>query len=202
MTIDRIAFVGDVHGNLLALKGMIAALGEVGEIDRIVFLGDYINKGGHSADVIQFLLESSRVQPLTLLRGNHEDTLLAALDTGCLAAFLKMGGASTIRSYVGRPVRPDVISDFRSCIPPEHIVFLRSMPDQFETKRVIASHKPPVADGSRFRISAHIPVGDEPLIESNSASIDTGCGPLTGRLTALIWPSLAYVQVDAAGLPV
>lgn len=128
--------------------------------------------------------------------------MLSALETGDLASFLKMGGASTIRSYVRRRVSPDVIGDFRACVPAEHIEFLRSMPKVYETHEVIASHQPASADETRFQISAHIPIGDLPAIGADFANVDTGCGSSTGRLTALIWPSLTYNQVDSLGHPI
>ena len=55
MTLVETAFVGDIHGNLAALSGLLALLDRIGNIDRIVFLGDYINKGQDSAAVIQTL---------------------------------------------------------------------------------------------------------------------------------------------------
>jgi hypothetical protein len=198
VTAERIAFVGDVHGNLNALNGIIPLTERAG-VDRFVFLGDYINKGPSSAEVIQTLLERSTSHLTTLLRGNHETAMLAALDTGILAEFLKIGGASTIRSYVKRPVASDVLGDFRSCLPPEHIDFLRSMHSRFETQDVIASHHTVENDTSRYRVSAHVPVGERPVVDAESALIDTGCGVSTGRLTAFLWPARTYVQVDSTG---
>lgn len=192
------AFVGDIHGNLGALNGIVDLLTNDSKIDHIVFLGDYINKGRESAKVLARLLELSAAGIATALRGNHETAMLDALDTGDLAAFLKKGGASTIRSYVGRPVRPDVLEDFRACVPDEHIRFLCGMRDIYETSDVIACHLP-AADDVRFRISAHIPVGMYPVIEQNAAYLDTDCGAPAGRLTAFRWPSRSFQQVDAAG---
>ncbi len=192
------AFVGDIHGNLGALNGIVDLLINDPEVDRIVFLGDYINKGRESANVLARLLELSDAGVAAVLRGNHETAMLDALNTGDLAAFLKKGGASTIRSYVRRPVRSDVLKDFRSCVPDDHIRFLRGMGNVYETSDVIASHFP-APDDVRFRISAHIPVGMHPVIEKDAAYLDTDCGTPTGRLTAFRWPSRSFQQVDAAG---
>jgi hypothetical protein len=199
LTRPEIAFVGDIHGNLAALNGIADLLVNDADIEHIVFLGDYINKSRDSAKVIARLVEISATGVVTVLRGNHETEMLNAIDSGDLAAFLKKGGASTIRSYVGRPVRPDVIDDFRLCVPDEHIHFLREMREVYETPEIIASHFPSTADDSRFRISAHIPVGEHPVIKQNSALLDTNCGTATGRLTAFLWPSRRFQQVDSAG---
>lgn len=197
----EIAFVGDVQGNLSALRGLCDVLAARGE-PHAVFLGDYVNKGTQSAEVMQELLAYSRAGRATLLMGNHEAALLDALDTGDLTAFLKMGGAMTIRSYVGAKVGPDVLRDFRARFPNEHLDAIRRMPETYESDDLIAQHTPPAASTPKFRISAHVPVGELPRIGRHSAQLDTGCGAESGRLTALLWPSLDYVQVDARGATV
>ena len=194
----EIAFVGDVHGNLSALRGLRDVLAARG-VRHLIFLGDYINKGRQSADVMQELVSYSRAGYATLLKGNHEAALLDALDTGDLAAFLKMGGAMTIRSYVGAKVGPDVLRDFQTRFPSQHLDAIRRMPQSYESDDLIAQHIPPVASTRKFRISSHIPIGELPRIGHYSAQLDTGCGAGSGRLTALLWPVLDYVQVDAQG---
>lgn len=192
------AFVGDVHGNASALRGLCGVLAARGW-PHAVFLGDYINKGAESADVMHELIAYVRDGRATLLAGNHEIELLHAVDTGDLTAFLKMGGAMTIRSYVGAKVGPDVLADFRARLPKEHLDAFRRMPETYESIDVIAQHTPPATTTPKFRISAHIPVGELPRIGPRSAQLDTRCGAESGRLTALLWPSLDYIQVDAHG---
>lgn len=194
----ELAFVGDVHGNLSALRGLCDLLVARG-VPQAVFLGDYVNKGAQSAGVMRDLLAHSRAGRAILLKGNHEAALLEALDTGDLRAFLKMGGAMAIRSYVGMKVGPDVLADFRTSFPREHLDAIRRMPEIYELDGVIAQHIPPAPSTTRFRISAHLPVGELPRIWRDSAQLDTGCGAESGRLTALLWPSRDYVQVDARG---
>jgi serine/threonine protein phosphatase 1 len=193
-----IAFVGDVHGNLSALRGLCDILATRGG-PHAVFLGDYVNKGAQSAEVMQELLAYSRAGRATLLTGNHEAALLDALDTGDLTTFLKMGGAMTIRSYVGAKVGPDVLRDFRARFPSEHLDAIRRMPETYELDDLIAQHIPPAASTPKFQISAHVAVGKRPRIGRHWAQLDTGCGADSGRLTALLWPNLDYIQVDTRG---
>ena len=195
---DETAFVGDVHGNLEALRGLNTALAALGQ-PHVVYLGDYVNKGQRSAEVMEQLLRSSQAGQATLLRGNHEAALLDAFETADLSAFLKMGGAMTIRSYVGRDVGPDVLADFKAAFPNEHLDAIRQMADRYETNEVIAQHGPSAPTTSKFRISAHVPVGELPRIGPSSAELDTSGGAESGRLTALLWPSRNYVQVDTSG---
>ncbi|WP_245616270.1 metallophosphoesterase [Corynebacterium doosanense] len=187
-----------MHGNITALQGICSILAKRGN-PHMVFLGDYINKGSHSLEVMQELMAYARNGQATLLAGNHEIALLNALETGDLAAFLRIGGAMTIRSYVGPHVGADAFKDFRDGFPIEHLNFLRNMLKVYENDDLIAQHIPSTTATHKFLISAHIPTGKLPRIEQDSAYLDTGCGTQDGRLTALLWPSLDYVQVNSEG---
>lgn len=202
MTTAETAFVGDIHGNVAALDGLARLILNDPTVKHTVFLGDYVNKGADSAGVLDRLLRISETHAVTVLRGNHEAEMLKALDAGDLAAFLKLGGATTIRSYVRRPVGADVIADFRSSVPADHVRFLRAMPDVYQTEQVVASHRPGTDGGTRFRISAHVPVGAYPVVGADFAHLDTGCSSFSGRLTAFRWPSRTFTQVDSTGRPV
>ena len=195
---NELAFVGDVHGNLRALRGLLDAL-SLRDVPHVIFLGDYINKGAQSADVLEELIALSQAGRATLLVGNHEIALLDALDREDLSAFLKIGGAMTIRSYVGGRVGPDVLSEFVAALPPDHLEALRRMPPTYETDDLVAQHAPARSSSPKVRISAHVPVGELPRFGQRSAQLDTGCGTPSGRLTALLWPSLDYIQVDTDG---
>lgn len=194
----ELAFVGDVHGNLSAFHGLWDVLSR-NPSTHVVFLGDYINKGPCSREVLDLLIAISSAGRATLLAGNHEIGLVDALGRRDLSGFLKMGGAATIRSYAaGRRVKPDVLADFASLLPESHLDAVRRMPTSFETDELIAQHIPKATSG-KFQVSAHVPVGDLPRIGHRSAELDTGCGTAWGRLTAMYWPSLQFVQVDSAG---
>lgn len=194
----ELAFVGDVHGNLAAVEGLWRALA-MREVRHVVFLGDYINKGAQSAEVLQELILHAEAGRATLLCGNHEAALIDAVDRRDLSGFLKMGGAMTIRSYVHGSVGPDVLQQFLASLPDEHLEALRRMPLTYETDDVVAQHIPLRPSTPKMRITAHIPVGDLPRINAQSAQLDTGCGDGGGRLTALFWPTLDYIQVDSRG---
>ena len=194
----KLAFVGDIHGNLRPLQGLWDALIRR-NVPHVIFLGDYINKGAQSAEVMHELMSHAEAGHATLLAGNHETALLNALDGQDLSGFLKMGGAATIRSYVGGPVAPDVLGDFRRSLPQAHLEALRRMGPAYETEDLVAQHTASRSTAAKFRISAHVSVGDLPRIGHRSAQLDTGCGTVSGRLTALLWPGLDYIQVDNQG---
>lgn len=196
MSPRKYVFIGDIHGEIDALKDIVRQLGNLTD-RRLVFLGDYINKGAHSFEVIEFLMGIHAEGRSVMLMGNHEAELLSLLNGGPIAPFLKIGGASTIRSYLKRPVAPDAAHDFRTNFPARHKRFLESMPTLFSDDQVLASHAPCSAPGgSKFRISAHINVGPNPTVGSKTAHIDTGAGTDSGRLTAFFWPEKSWLSSE------
>ena len=195
--IDEIAFIGDVHGHVLALESILRAVLNR-RIPEAVLLGDYVNKGPASKEVLN-LLTSWNNQDLELqaLQGNHERVFLSALDSGDLRPLLKMAGAPTVRSYVGGDVGSDAFADFSASVPDSHREFLKSLPHSYYSHGVTARHEQ-THDASSFVVSAHVNIGFVPIIDATSARIDTGCGS-GGRLTAFFWPSRAYIQCTEAG---
>ena len=72
MTNERIALISDVHGNLTALRAVLADIGSRG-ITRIVNLGDFVGKGPRGREVADLCRAVCEVN----LRGNWEDFLPA-----------------------------------------------------------------------------------------------------------------------------
>jgi serine/threonine protein phosphatase 1 len=75
----RLLAVGDIHGYLDKLTGLMEQVGPTAD-DRVVFLGDYIDRGPDSRGVIEYLIDFRKRFPQTVfLRGNHEQMLLDAM---------------------------------------------------------------------------------------------------------------------------
>jgi hypothetical protein len=68
----RTVLVGDVHGCLEELSALIEQL-RVQDTDKLVFCGDLLDKGPHSAEVVKFVRELANHVPLVLVKGNHEE---------------------------------------------------------------------------------------------------------------------------------
>jgi protein phosphatase len=68
----KVIFVGDTHGDLEASKKIIKNYLKDG--NKIVFLGDYVDRGPYSKENLEFLLEKREKHPdqIFLLQGNHE----------------------------------------------------------------------------------------------------------------------------------
>ena len=101
----RIYAIGDVHGCLELLKRLEGRIEQsardCGLNARIVFLGDYIDRGPDSRGVIEYLSGGSFAGfPASHLLGNHEDILLEALAQPALVReWLRWGGLATLGSY-------------------------------------------------------------------------------------------------------
>jgi protein phosphatase len=68
----KVIFVGDTHGDLEASQKVIKDFLKEG--NKIVFLGDYVDRGPFSKENLDFLLEEKEKHPeqIFLLQGNHE----------------------------------------------------------------------------------------------------------------------------------
>ena len=139
----RVYAVGDVHGHDALLDQLLARIEADNESREpadvtIVFLGDLIDRGPGSAQVIERLRTyrplGARVEFLT---GNHEEVLLRILegDGDLVADWLRFGGAQCARSYGLSPSNlakmppSQTIDALRSAIPAAHQAFLASFAD-------------------------------------------------------------------------
>ena len=101
----------------------------------LVYLGDYIDRGEQSKEVIDLLLEEPLAGFKTVyLLGNHERTLLDFLQhPRAVAAWLTYGGRATLHSYgVLTTLEPsrleldDVRDELEFHLPQSHLSFIRS----------------------------------------------------------------------------
>ncbi|WP_319825139.1 metallophosphoesterase [Thalassovita sp.] len=95
--------IGDVHGRADLLEQLERIILERAPGLPAVFVGDYIDRGDHSAQVLDLLMSSSEggVQPVFCLRGNHEAMCLRFLDNPIETGprWLRFGGLQTLASY-------------------------------------------------------------------------------------------------------
>lgn len=95
--------IGDIHGEREMLEELLAVL-PLRDDDRLVFMGDYVDRGPDSAGVVDRLIALSKERDCIFLIGNHESMFLDFLgwsDPNCFAgdAFLMNGGDRTLVSY-------------------------------------------------------------------------------------------------------
>lgn len=146
---NRVTYaIGDVHGCRKRLDRLLQlCLLDAGEREiRLVFIGDYIDRGPDSRGTIERLISLQRERPgaVICLRGNHEVLLLEALATGEAAHWLVVnGGNTTLASYGVERL---------SALPPEHLAWIGALPASFD-------------DGLRFFVHAGVnpdrPLGEQ-----------------------------------------
>lgn len=123
----RIFAFGDIHGCHRKLAVLLHRLPYDPQRDTLVFLGDYINRGPESRQVLETLLELERTcQNTVFLMGNHEQALLDYTSHGdpeALRGLRAMGIETTVESYNSSMRK---LVDL-SCMPIAHRDFLRRL---------------------------------------------------------------------------
>ncbi|MGN6850527.1 MAG: metallophosphoesterase family protein [Sphingomicrobium sp.] len=139
----RAYVVGDIHGRFDLLEELLAKIHS--ELQRrpsrktlLVFVGDLIDRGPSSAQVVERLRTYRRegIRPLFLL-GNHEEVLLRIVggDQTLVPSWLKFGGLQCLDSYGVDRAQIQGLSDdqvvqlVQAAIPSNHVAFLRSFID-------------------------------------------------------------------------
>lgn len=198
--------VGDLHGSSSKLIDLIAKCEQdAGDRDyKIIFLGDYVDRGPDSKGCIEHLMMLQFVDPekYICLVGNHEIMLLDAVDDQrSEARWLRNGGAATLYSYqVTDPID----------IPKPHIDWIRSLPfthddglrlfvhagihpdrplDQQDEYDLVWIREPFLSSTvlwEKYIVHGHTPLRDgKPDIRQNRTNLDTGAvygGPLTAAV--------------------
>ena len=139
----RIYAIGDVHGRADLLRALLTMI-EADDLTRpqtetwLIFVGDLVDRGPASAEVIDIAIQVAGRLPTTrFLTGNHEEVFLALLNgkPGALTYFLDMGGRETLHSYGFSNLDIDTMTDaalidaVRHRVPSAHRDFLQSFED-------------------------------------------------------------------------
>lgn len=141
---ERVYVIGDIHGRWDLLQNLADQI----NIDQsgapklqcvTIFLGDYIDRGPHSAAVLEALASHNFPTSVVALRGNHEEIMLRFLeDETILDSWRKFGALETLHSYgvsVTSVMRGDGYKDAQAsllqALPVDHIDFLKQTPTSF-----------------------------------------------------------------------
>ncbi|TAF01949.1 MAG: serine/threonine protein phosphatase [Nostocales cyanobacterium] len=127
-TNPRRIVIGDVHGYYQGLMKLLEEIAPT-SADKVYFLGDLIDRGPESAQVVDFVKKND----YPCLLGNHEQMLLSALSGGfssnqSIQAWLFSGGQATITSYK------------TAQIPTDHIEWLKKLPTYIDLGDVWLTH--------------------------------------------------------------
>jgi serine/threonine protein phosphatase 1 len=215
MGAEKTFIVGDVHGCLDTLKRLIDNIKWEPSSDRLVFIGDYIDRGKDPKGVVDFVLELKGTSPLVqCLIGNHEQMFLDYLSDIDSQTFILNGGLTTLRSY-----KDMQRSKEDPLIPPSHLDFFSSLLPMIELQKYYVVHagfRPNLSidnqdlldmiwirdgfiysdyDFGKVVIFGHTPFSS-PMIMDNKIGIDTGA--VYGNcLTCLELPEERFHSVRA-----
>lgn len=132
--------IGDVHGELFKLKSLIGRL-FLQEDDVLVFLGDYIDRGKYSFEVIEYLIELSDQFNCVFLKGNHELMFIDYLSGLYEEMFIHNGGFKTVLSYEKHGYDIAKHNDYTERhMPKHHMEFLLNLKPYYEVEDFIFVH--------------------------------------------------------------
>jgi serine/threonine protein phosphatase 1 len=224
---ERVYAVGDIHGcldRLVALHEVIAEDMAARPVAHttLVHLGDYVDRGADSAQVIDWLINQPPVpaDAIVNLMGNHEFMMLSALagvDKEAPNHWMTNGGADSLLSWgISRNVPP---TEWANRIPRQHLFFLRDLeichhigpylfvhagirpgvPLDKQSRQDMMWIREPFlssrADHGAVVVHGHTPKR-EPIVQPNRIAIDTGA-VLGGALTCVVLEDdkLGFLQV-------
>ena len=95
----RTLAIGDIHGCNTAFRTLMEAI-QLSPDDFLIFLGDYIDRGPNSKEVVSGVIDYCKSERAVALRGNHEVMVLAAREDPLKAhLWSSYGGDEALRSY-------------------------------------------------------------------------------------------------------
>nr|WP_305959660.1 metallophosphoesterase family protein [Aurantiacibacter sp. 219JJ12-13]MDP5262766.1 metallophosphoesterase family protein [Aurantiacibacter sp. 219JJ12-13] len=217
---QRVYAIGDIHGRSDLLIALIEAIErhnrEEGRLQvTVVMLGDLVDRGPDSMNVLALAREWQKFRDVRILAGNHEEMFLRAFDSpDMLRHFLRHGGRETLMSYgmnkrdYARATIEEVQEMMAKIVPKEDIEFIESFENIVSIGDYIFVHagiEPgvPLEEQSTAKLRwirepflSHAEpfdgvivhghtISDDPVDQGNRIGIDTGAYA-SGRLTALV----------------
>jgi len=193
METEKVFIIGDIHGCLDMLQRLMDKIEWRPDKDRLIFLGDYIDRGKNPKGVVDYILGLIECSPyVECLVGNHEAVFLDYLNGKDRNLFFLNGGRSTLESY-----GEDKTSGDGPLVPQAHMDFYRFLKPFVELEDyyiVHAGFRPGVPLGeqsledmvwirepfisSEFDFGKKVVFGhtpfQEPLVMGNKIGLDTG----------------------------
>lgn len=173
--------IGDIHGDLDHLRTLLRRLPTLDPDDTLVFVGDYVNRGPKSREVVHVIrtLEAKLGCKTVVLRGNHEDAWLRVIDEGFIEYVLPVGNGclATMRSFQGRPPpaagEPPDTSEVEalfsgSFFPPDVVAWMRRLPLWYEDDHAIYVHAGVPRNDGRWLHPSEVPLPARVLLWTRS----------------------------------
>jgi hypothetical protein len=159
--------ISDIHGCIHTLEALLSKIKVADESPKLVFVGDYLDRGLFSKEVLSLLVQLSQ-EGAVCLRGNHDDVVDWLLNDHSMADlgeytygrptfdsvtnwWTRNGLIETFKSYgvvpypesagpYGGQCWGGVIMRFREAVPEDHKAFLKNLPLFWESETHFACH--------------------------------------------------------------
>ena len=212
--------IGDVHGSLKYLQALIekclAYAEEQQTLPHFIFLGDYVDRGSQSREVLSCLQHLPEIlrsgSKVTCLRGNHDQMFIDAVLHHDVNSWFSNGGDETLNSYAREPsnLRYDPLLGIYDPLMGVHAKWLNTLPLSFQDEYRFYCHagiRPGVPLDRqephdllwirqeflvfRYRhpkliVHGHSPTMSGPDLRINRLNLDTGAC-MGGKLTAAVF---------------
>ena len=151
--------IGDIHGRCDLTHEIISLIKKDIEqhpedTPKLIFLGDYVDRGPSSKEVIDILISLEKEYECIFLKGNHEDIFLMFLEDASKGPlWIINGGIETFKSYGVNPIYPEdnnkkdgnnyeiLQKQLLDNIPEAHLNFLKkTLQFSFETQNYLFVH--------------------------------------------------------------
>ncbi len=186
----RLLAIGDIHGCHIAFETLLKHL-KITPTDTLVVLGDVIDRGPGTRQVINRLIELKQRGPFVFLLGNHEEMFLDSITMEDVREpWMGFGGLETLMSYGEH-------AEDTGELPAEHVAFLKSGLDYFETESTVFVHaslepgKPLAKQSIDWLRWAKLTKREQPLPNGKRVI----CGH-TAQKSGRVWVGNGWVCID------
>lgn len=147
--------IGDIHGCDFTLQALLEKVFVADQNAKLVFLGDYQDRGNCSREVIETLLKLDKEREVVFLRGNHDDVLDWLLNGHSKSNddwthehpvanwiwWSQNGVIPTVNSYgVTYDGMMNSLEEWRAAVPDEHKKFFNNLKIYWESDTHFACH--------------------------------------------------------------
>lgn len=197
--------IGDVHGCLIQLSQLLKSIEFKTDRDEVIFLGDLVDRGEYSKDVVDLVRSGQSQGCFRVIRGNHEDEWVRAFRSGLehvqadkypetwysfdgrqgMLEFVKW--ADTLPVYIETDIAVLVHGGMKT---DKHFKEQNELDILWSRNTVFI---PETYRDNLWLIHGHTPV-PEPLVLFDRINLDTGC-IYGGHLTALSLDALEQGEI-------
>jgi serine/threonine protein phosphatase 1 len=142
--VDRTLVISDIHGCYTHFIKLLGKIEYNPGSDKLILLGDYVDRGNASKNVVERVQHLVQNSGLIALRGNHDQRFVELMlgKDDLAPRFFQHGGLETLRSYTSidneanwRDAREYIMKEYR-----HHITFLGNLPFYHEDEQYIYVH--------------------------------------------------------------